>query len=107
MRIEITPLSVNQAWQGKRFKSPKYRAFEKELLLKLKPIPPIEKGEKLKVTYIFGVKNMQRDVDNMIKQFQDCLSKKYNFNDSQIQEFTASKIKSKVEYVEFEIEKLE
>ena len=35
MKINIKPLSVNKAWQGKRFKTKKYKAFETELLLKL------------------------------------------------------------------------
>ena len=33
MIVNIKPLSVNQAWAGRRFKTPKYKAFEKEMLL--------------------------------------------------------------------------
>ena len=36
-RIEIKPLSVNECWQGKRFKTKAYTAYEKELLYRLSP----------------------------------------------------------------------
>ena len=36
--VYIKPLSVNQAWQGRRRKSIKYRDYEKELLLKLRNV---------------------------------------------------------------------
>ena len=38
MRINIKPLSINCAFQGRRFKTPKYKAYEAEVLLKLKPM---------------------------------------------------------------------
>ena len=45
-KIDIKPLSVNDAWQGKRFKTREYTGYEKEMLLKLKPghlpNPPFE-----------------------------------------------------------------
>jgi hypothetical protein len=38
MIIQIKPLSVNQVWQGKRFKTPKYKSYEMQLMLMLPPI---------------------------------------------------------------------
>ena len=41
MKIKIKPLSVNKAWQGKRFKTREYKSYE-ELLLYL--FPTLRKG---------------------------------------------------------------
>jgi len=35
IRLNIKPLSVNQAWQGRRFKTHKYHVFERAVLLML------------------------------------------------------------------------
>ena len=104
IKLNIKPLSVNEAWQGKRFKTPKYKAYEKELLLRLPklniPQPPY------KIYYEFGLSNSQADYDNCIKQLQDILQKKYNFNDCDICEALIRKIKvkKKEEYFKVTIE---
>jgi Holliday junction resolvase RusA-like endonuclease len=106
MRIDIKPLSVNQCWQGKRFKTPKYKGYEKEMLLRLPkiniPNPPF------KVYYEFGFSSANSDLDNPIKPLQDILQKKYNFNDKDIFEMTAKRVKVKKgnEYLIFEIKEL-
>ena len=89
---KIKPLSVNQCWQGKRFKTPKYKTYEQELLdslpnLKL-PEPPYS------IYFEFGFSNAASDWDNPIKPLQDVLQKKYGFNDKDI--FQALVIKTKV-----------
>ena len=33
IKINLKPLSVNNAWQGKRFKTPEYNKFERDCLL--------------------------------------------------------------------------
>ena len=58
MRIDIKPLSVNQVWQGRRFKTPIYKKYEKELTLML-PKLKIPEG-KLELTIIFGFSNDSR-----------------------------------------------
>lgn len=104
MRISIKPLSVNEAWQGKRFKSPKYKAYEKEVLLKLKPIqlpkPPFE------LHFVFGMSNVLSDWDNPVKPLQDILQKKYGFNDKDVHKATVEKkiVKKGGEFFEFRIE---
>ena len=30
--IEVKPMSVNRAWQGRRFKTPEYRKYERKLI---------------------------------------------------------------------------
>jgi len=103
VNIKIKPLSVNQVWQGRRFKTNKYKAYEKELLLKLPtikiPEPPF------KVYYEFGVSSSLFDWDNPIKPFQDVLQKKYSIDDRHIYEAHVKKVKTikGQEYIKFEI----
>ena len=104
MRIDIKPLSVNEAFQGRRFRTPKYKAFQKELLLKLKPMK-IE-GGKLSLSICFGFSSKGSDIDNCVKQFTDCLSKKYGFNDNRIYRLEVSKVivPKGQEFIEFDIQ---
>ena len=75
MKIEIKPLSVNEAWQGKRFKTAKYLSYEKELMLLL---PKINiPSTPLVLSVNVGYSNKLSDIDNCIKPFQDILQKKY------------------------------
>ena len=32
VHIDIKPLSVNEAWQGRRYKTPKYKQYQETLL---------------------------------------------------------------------------
>ncbi len=104
MRLDIKPLSVNQAWQGKRFKTPMYKSYEAELFLKLKKMD-VPEGN-LSVTYIFGITTLG-DWDNPIKPFQDVLQKYYGFDDRRIMEANVKKmvVKNGKEYIEFYINK--
>ena len=91
VRMNVKPLSVNECWQGRRFKTDAYKAYEKELLLRLPamkiPEPPY------RIEFEFGLSNMQGDYDNPIKPLQDILSKKYGFNDAHIHEAQIKKVK--------------
>lgn len=103
--INIKPLSVNQAWQGKRFKTPKYKKFERDLLLLL-PSYEVPEGD-LIVCYTFGVSRLS-DYDNLIKPFQDILQKKYGFDDRRITKAIIEKVivpKGK-EFIEFSLSPL-
>ena len=82
MRIDIKALSVNAAWKGRRFKTDKYKAYEKELLLKLKPMK-IPDGA-LELWINVGFSSSASDLDNILKPFIDVLQKKYKFNDNRI-----------------------
>jgi len=90
MKVNIKPLSVNACWQGKRFKTPKYKAYEKELMYKLKPMD-IPDG-KIKVSLVFGLSSKLADIDNPVKAFIDILQKYHKFNDRDIYEMTLKKI---------------
>jgi len=103
MKVDIKPLSVNACWQGKRFKTPKYKAYEKELLYKLKPM--VIPGGKLKVSLVFGLSSKLADIDNPVKAFVDVLQKKYKFNDRDIYEMNLKKIDVKKgdEFIKYDI----
>lgn len=103
MRIKVKPLSVNECWQGKRFKSVDYKRYEQELLYTLKPLT-IPEG-KLKVHYTFGVSSKNADIDNPVKPFQDILQKKYDFKDNRIYKIVIDKVDvgKGEEFIEFEI----
>lgn len=105
--VKIKPLSVNQAWQGKRFKTPEYKRYEKDLLLIL-PHLTVPDGE-LHLTLELGFSSKQADWDNPIKPFVDILQKKYGFNDSRIYTATVTKqiVKKGSEYIRFSIKKIE
>jgi hypothetical protein len=100
-RIAIKPLTVNRAYQGRRFRTPELLAYQEELAYRL-PRLTIPSG-KLAVTYVFGVSSANADGDNLIKAFQDALAEKYGFNDRQIFRWSIEKrlVRKGEEYVEF------
>ena len=106
MRIEIKPISVNKVWQGKRFKTPAYKAYETELLYKL-PYKAIQ-GGLLAISLEFGMSRLS-DIDNPVKPLLDVLQKKYGFNDRDIYSLNIIKkdVKKGHEYIEFNIESYE
>lgn len=103
-KVDIKPLSVNQAWQGRRFKSKAYKKYERDLMLMLPNNLEIPEGD-LVVHYVFGQSNMGADWDNPIKPFQDVLCKKYGFDDRRIVQSVTQKVKTEkgAEFVEFEL----
>jgi len=104
IRLDIKPLSVNEAWQGKRFKTQKYKEYQKILLLFLPKKTYIPNG-KMTIKYRFGFSNKLSDIDNPVKCFQDILQKKYGFNDNDIYVVIAEKeiVPKGKEYIEFSI----
>lgn len=102
-KINIKPLSVNEAWKGRRFKTDKYKNYEREVLLML-PRISVPDG-KISLSLKFGLSSKNADVDNPVKCFVDCLQKKYKFNDKNIYKLQVEKVDAKKgkEFVEFEI----
>ena len=82
-------MSVNEAWQGKRFKTKKYKQYEKEVLLILPKIKVPEGNLELSIK--FGLSSKSADIDNPVKCFVDCLQKKYGFNDRHIYKMNLEK----------------
>lgn len=105
MRIELKALSVNQAWQGKRFKTPTYKKFERDLMMMLLPLK-IEDNRFLQLNVTFGYSSKLADFDNGLKPFIDVLQKKYNFNDNRIKRAIINidnDVAKGDEYIDFEI----
>lgn len=91
-KIPYKPISINEAYTGRRFKTDLYRAFCKGVTLMLKPqslpAPPY------KITLIFGQSNIEfADWDGPIKNFQDVLCKKLGINDRVIYKGEVEKVK--------------
>jgi len=103
MKIQIKPLSINQCFQGRRFKTPKYKQYEKELMLLL-PILDVPNGL-LEVIITFGLSSKLNDIDNGLKPFIDILQKKYLFNDRDIYKLIVEKkiVPKGEEFIECEI----
>ena len=108
INIPIKPLSVNQAWQGKRFKTPAYKTYERQVLLTLPRKLTIPEGL-LCLRLEFGFSSKSSDWDNPVKPFQDILQKKYNFDDNRIKLAVVvinNNVEKGGEYTKFAIESL-
>lgn len=102
IKLRIKPLSVNDAWKGKRYRTDNYKIYAKAVGLMLK-FDKIPKG-KLKLVLRFGFSSKGSDIDNPIKPLVDILQKKYLFNDNRIYKLDVEKfdVKKGEEYLEFE-----
>lgn len=106
IKLELKPLSVNTAWQGRRYKTKEYEQYERNALLLLPdfklPGPPY------KLTIEFGFSNKASDIDNPLKTTLDILCKKYKFDDKDVYELNVKKVivKKGAEYSQFKIEAL-
>jgi len=103
VEIKIKPLSVNDAWKGRRFRTPEYKQYCKDLgflLPQIKlPKPPFE------IYLEWGFSSRGSDTGNPEKPTVDIIAKKYGFNDNLIyKEVLVKKIVPKgSEYIKFEI----
>jgi len=73
-QIFLKPLSVNEAWEGVRYKTSKYKRYESNMLLLLPKIAIPDAPYKVYITYGFSSKGS--DIDNPTKMFLDILQKK-------------------------------
>ena len=104
MKIRIKPLSVNKAWQGKRFKTVDYKAYEFNLTKMLQNEFKPPEG-KLELNIKVGFSSPLADVDNMLKPFIDVLQKKYNFDDKMIYKIIIEKelVSKHREYIDWNL----
>lgn len=100
----IKPLSVNEAWKGRRYKTDKYKHYENSVMWFL-PRLDIPEG-KLSVNLEIGFSNSASDIDNPVKLFLDILQKKYSFDDKNIYKLCVTKkiVSKDKEYIKFKIE---
>lgn len=111
----IKPMSVNKAWQGKRFKTPAYKQYEKALSYLLPASLPnlsakeISECKSLKVEIEYGFSSPLADIDNPTKLVIDIMQKKWKFNDRYIYDMHLRKVdvKKGEEYIKFKINKIE
>lgn len=104
IEIHAKPLSINKAFQGRRFKTPECKQYE-DLLWYLLPKREMIKGM-VRIDYRFFLTNHKmQDSDNLIKVLQDMLVKKgYIEDDRLIYYHTVAKIPSKgVNKIQIEI----
>ncbi len=103
MIIELKPISINEAFQGKRFKTKKCKDFENDFML-LAPKRKMIKG-RVEVKYKFYMKNHSRaDYDNVIKVVQDLIVEcGYIEDDRKIYKATIYKIPSDKDYMDIKI----
>lgn len=103
--IKAKPLSSNEAWKGRRFKTDMYKIFERALLLMLPASYKVPEEGKLEIFLEFGFSNCGCDWDNPIKPFVDILQKKYGFNDNRIYKGTVLKtiVKKGEEFIKVDL----
>lgn len=82
------PLSVNEVWKGKRFKTVAYSRYEKQIMALL---PDFDVTNVHTLHIEFGFSNKASDLDNPVKPILDILQKKYGFNDRDIYELHIKK----------------
>lgn len=104
-RLNIKPLSQNDAWRGRRFKSDAYKGFTKEVGYELNKIKIVIPEGKLQINYKFGFSSNGSDLDNPTKSLQDLLSAKYKFNDNRVWRIIIEKeiVEKGKEFMEFSI----
>lgn len=105
-RVNIKPLSVNEAFKGRRFHTKEHKVWTKNVLLMLPkvklPEPPFE------IYLKYGFSSLLSDFDNPTKQVVDSLAAKYGFNDRLIRRgvIDTEIVPKGGEYFEFEIKTL-
>jgi Holliday junction resolvase RusA-like endonuclease len=106
-KLNEKPLSINEAWQGKRFKTPAYKRYEEAMFL-LMPKACIYQDQMLRVEFFFGFSNKASDLDNPVKLLMDIAQKKYGFNDKNVFELNVRKciVKKGEEFIQMGIYQL-
>lgn len=102
-KLKIKTLSINKAYKGRRFRTPEYDTYIRQMMFILPDNIQVPKNE-IKLKIEFGYSSAASDIDNGLKCFIDCLQKKYLFNDKNIIELFVrkSKVKKSEEYILFE-----
>lgn len=84
MELYVKPLSVNEVWQGRRYKTTKYKQYERDVLnlIKARCIASSTREEfqmvrgQVSIILSFYVKNWKMcDVDNFVKPLLDIIVK--------------------------------
>ena len=94
--LQLKPISVNEAYKGRKFKTPQHKKFKDhaKILLRSKRLPKVEKKQPFFILYHFYT-NMQNDLDNLIKLTQDSICEKLGTDDRYIMGMHAKKFIAK------------
>jgi len=103
VEVPITPISINQAWQGRRFRTAYYKKYQRDFYLLLPKQEKIE-GD-VAVSLVFYLKHpLKSDLDNYVKPVLDILQQRgYISNDRYIWDLRIRKRQSNKEKVKIEI----
>lgn len=103
--IQIKPLSVNECFKGRRFRTKKYDEFILKMFALLPNKITFVDENNIKIAIEFGFSSKASDIDNCCKSFIDCLVKKYKVDDRNIYEMHVFKsiVKKGEEYIKFKI----
>lgn len=107
LKINIKPLSVNEAYRGKKWRTPKHDLF-KTAIKYLLPASYDMPGPPYVIYFEFGVSSALSDGDNLVKCAQDSIADKYGFNDRYIKRWIidVEQVPKGQEYIKFKIEHL-
>lgn len=101
--LRIKPLSINAAFQGRRFKTKDCNSYCNNLAMML----PMQKsnGEYYALHFKFHLKNFaMTDEDNLVKLLQDCMVKKGMISDDRkVVKHILEKFPSTFDWIEWEI----
>jgi Holliday junction resolvase RusA-like endonuclease len=102
-RLKIKPLSINAAFQGRRFKTKECNSYCNVLEMMLPRQKSI--GEYYELHLKFHLKNFARtDEDNLVKLLQDCMVKKGMISDDRkIVKHILEKFPATFDWIEWEI----
>jgi len=103
----LKPVSVNRAWQGRRFKTKEYKDFEEQMLWTLKGWRKRTNGN-YEIHFKFHLKNAAAsDLSNFIKTTEDCIVTAGIVRDDRYcWRMVIEKFRSEVDCFEFEIKDL-
>ena len=92
VRIPLKPLSTNDAWSGKRYKTKEYKDFEQILLILLRKMKPVIPEGPVGFDLRVGI-SARFDADNTIKTLLDTIEKYCNhFNDNSVFDIHVRKV---------------
>jgi len=105
--LKHKPLSVNDAWKGRRMKTKDYKRYEQHISYLLPKENQIPEGY-LTACLKWGFSSAGSDIDNPVKPFIDILQKKYGFNDNKIRKMflQCEGTKKGEEFIEFDFKAL-
>ena len=107
-RVNLKPLSMNEAFMGRKRKTAAYRNYEMKVPKELPELELPERGP-LGLRLRAGLSNRAADLDNVVKPFLDILQANYGFNDNRIYfiEMTKVKVQKGEEYIAFSLDALD